>query len=255
MTAPPTDAQQLAALQAELQACQASLDAAHKELEMLCYAVSHDLRAPLRAVDGFSKMLLNRSQDRLDDEDRRLLDVVRTSSTSMARLMDAMVDFSRLIRQPMQCTGLHMPALVSDAWAPLAPNFRGSFDRQALPDAQGDPLLIRQAWRELLSNAVKFSAGGPAPAIVVSGERQGDEWMYRVADNGVGFDMAYVHKLFAPMQRLHLVKEFPGSGFGLASVARIVARHEGRVGALAQPGQGATFWFTLPVRHPKSGDS
>jgi light-regulated signal transduction histidine kinase (bacteriophytochrome) len=250
MTMPPDVQSPIAALQAQLAACNARLEAANKELDMLCYAVSHDLRAPVRAVDGFSRMLLNRCRDRLDAEDLRLLNVVRTSSAGMGRLIDDMVSFSRLGRRTLHLAPIDMAAVVSKAWASLSQACPGCLDMQPLPSVTGDAELLTQAWQHLLSNAVKFSAASPAPAIVVSGEPLGDELLYRVQDNGVGFDMEYVHKLFAPMQRLHAVAEFPGSGFGLASVARIIQRHGGRVGAESRDGAGATFWFTLPGPSP-----
>ena len=214
---------------------------------MLCYAVSHDLRAPLRAVDGFSRMLMNRWQDRLDPEDRRLFNVVRASSVTMGLMIDDLVGFSRLGRQPLRPTEIDMAALVSDAWAEAGAGFAGSLDLQALLPARGDRSLLEQAWLQLLSNAVKFSAGSAEPVIVVRCAREGNEIVYVVRDNGIGFDMTYAHKLFGAFQRLHASPDFPGTGLGLAKVARIVNRHRGRVGAEGKDGGGATFWFALPA--------
>ena len=239
---------EIAELQARLRACSASLEAANKELDTLCYAVSHDLRAPLRAVDGFSRMLMNRWQDRLDSEDRRLFNVVRTNSVTMGRMIDDLVGFSRLGRQPLRPTEIDMAALVSDVWAEAGAGFAGRLDLQALLPARGDRSLLKQAWVQLLSNAVKFSAGSADPVIVVRCQREGDEIVYGVRDNGIGFDMTYAHKLFAVFQRLHSSPDLPGTGMGLATVARIVNRHGGRVGAEGKDAGGATFWFALPAK-------
>jgi len=243
---------QIAALRAELQARNASLDAAYKELDLLCYAVSHDLRAPLRAIDGFTRMLMDRTQGRLDDEDQRLLDVVRGNAAKMGGLIEDLVRYSRLHRQAMHPALVDMAALASEAFGALeaTPGVRFVLPRP-LPEAWGDRALLKQAWSELLSNAVKFTARREAPEIVVSGERREAELVYRVSDNGVGFDMAYAKKLFSVFQRLHAPRDFPGNGIGLANVARIVQRHAGRVGAEGTPGQGATFWFALPVQPAK----
>jgi light-regulated signal transduction histidine kinase (bacteriophytochrome) len=243
---------QIAALRAELQARSASLDAAYKELDLLCYAVSHDLRAPLRAVDGFTRMLMDRAQGRLDDEDQRLLDVVRGNAAKMSGLIEDLVRYSRLNRQAMHPAAVEMAALATEAFGALGAAQRVRLDVQRpLPEAWGDRVLLKQAWSELLSNALKFSSRSEAPRIVVSGEQRDDERVFRVSDNGVGFDMAYAKKLFSVFQRLHAPRDFPGNGIGLANVARIVQRHGGRVGAEGTPGQGATFWFALPVQPTK----
>jgi len=238
---------EVARLQAQLGACSARLEAANSELEMLCHAVSHDLRAPLRAVDGFTRMLLQRCEGRLNAEELRLLHVVRTNASTMNRLIDDIVHFAKLSRDGMRIVDVDMGDLVSQAWSEAAPEFAGRMRVQSLPATRGDRALLKQAWVHLLSNAAKFSAPAAAPVIIVSGERQGDERVYTVRDNGVGFDMNYSEKLYKAFQRLHGANEFPGNGIGLASVARIVKRHGGRVGAESHPGHGATFWFSLPI--------
>jgi len=237
---------EVAALQAQLRTCNARLEAAHSELDMLCHAVSHDLRAPVRAVDGFSRMLMQRCEGRLNAEELRLLNVVRTNSATMNRLIDDIVDFAKLNRNALRVADIDMGALVSEAWAGAVHEFPGRMRVQSVPPARGDRGLLRQAWSHLLANAAKFSARAAAPVVIVSGERQGDETVYSVRDNGVGFDMNYADKLFKAFQRLHGANEFPGNGIGLASVARIVKRHGGNVGAQSHPGNGATFWFSLP---------
>jgi light-regulated signal transduction histidine kinase (bacteriophytochrome) len=214
---------------------------------MLCHAVSHDLRAPLRAVDGFTRMLMQRCEGRLQPEETRLLNIVRTNSATMNRLIDDIVDFARLSRDGLRVVDVDMAALVSEAWADAGSGFAGHLQVQGLSTARGDRSLLTQVWTHLLANAVKFSAPVSAPVITVSGERHGDEQVYTVRDNGVGFDMTYADKLFKAFQRLHGATEFPGNGIGLASVARIVKRHGGSVGAEGHPGHGATFWFALPT--------
>jgi light-regulated signal transduction histidine kinase (bacteriophytochrome) len=238
---------EVASLQAQLRTTTARLEAANSELEMLCHAVSHDLRAPLRAIDGFTRMLLQRCEGRLEADELRLLHVVRTNSATMNRLIDDIVDFARLSRDPLRVVDVDMGDLVSQAWSEVAAEFAGEMRVQSLPPARGDRALFKQMWVHLLSNAVKFSARSAAPVVMVGGERQGDETVYTVRDNGVGFDMHYADKLFKAFQRLHGASEFPGNGIGLASVARIVKRHGGRVGAESHAGQGATFWFALPI--------
>jgi len=243
----PEGQHEIAELRAQLRNCHASLDAAYKELDLLCHAVSHDLRAPLRAVDGFTRMLLDRAHERLDDEDRRLIDIVRGNSARMSELIEDLVRYSRLNRQTMHRASVDMAALVDEAWRALEPAPSAHLEVQALPAAFGDRALLKQVWLELLGNALKFRASGDGAHIEVSGECDGQQCVYRVRDRGVGFDMAYAKKLFSVFQRLHAVKDFPGHGIGLASVARIVHRHGGRVGAEGAPGQGATFFFALPV--------
>jgi light-regulated signal transduction histidine kinase (bacteriophytochrome) len=233
-------------LRAQLGACSARLEAANSELEMLCHAVSHDLRAPLRAVDGFSRMLLQRCEGRLNAEELRLVQVVRTNSATMNRLIDDIVDFARLSRDALRVSDIDMEALVAQAWSEARLEYAGRMQVQSLPATRGDRGLLKQAWAHLLSNAAKFSARAAAPVIVVSAARQGNEIVYTVRDNGVGFDMKYADKLYKAFQRLHGA-EFPGNGIGLASVARIVKRHGGRVGAESHRGDGATFWFSLPT--------
>ena len=239
---------QIAALRAELHERNAALDAAYKELDLMCYAVSHDLRAPLRAIDGFSRMFLDRAQGRLDDEDQRLLDVVRANAAKMSGLIEDVVRYSRLNRQAMHPALVDMTALAAEVFDALRAPAHVRFTLQRpLPEAWGDRQLLKQVWTELLSNALKFSARQEVPQISVGGEQREGEYVFRVDDQGVGFDMTYAKRLFVVFQRLHAPRDFPGSGIGLANVARIVQRHGGHVGAEGRPGQGASFWFALPV--------
>ena len=226
------------------------LKAANQELEGFCYSVSHDLRAPLRAINGFARLLEQDYSDRLDDEGRRLLDVVCGSAMRMARLIDDLLDFARVGRAPLTVRPVDMAALARDAAAEAAaPGDRAAraIEFGPLPPARGDAALLRQVWLNLIGNAVKFSARRDAPRIGVTGRLEDEAAVYCVADNGAGFDMRYYDKLFGVFQRLHRQDEFGGTGVGLAIVQRIVARHGGRVWAEGRPDQGATFYFSLPA--------
>jgi PAS domain S-box-containing protein len=223
---------------------------ANKELEAFTYSVSHDLRAPLRAIDGFTRILLEDHYNSLDEEGRRVCNVVRTETQRMGQLVDDLLSLSRLSRSHKEPTTIHMAALVESALNETIPSecrSRLELFVEALPNAIGDSNLVRQVWSNLLSNAVKFSSKHPQPRIEICGRRVGNEIEYSVHDNGAGFDMKYAAKLFGVFQRLHSSKEFEGTGVGLAIVQRIVHRHGGRVWAEGETDQGATFYFTLPA--------
>jgi len=220
------------------------------ELESFSYSVSHDLRVPLRAVDGFSRILLEDYGDKLDDEGKRLLGVVRENTERMARLIDDILAFSRLGRREITLQHVDMTALANEAAAELAPSWAGRdlrLEIGALPPAQGDAAMLHQVWINLLGNAIKFTRGRTRALIVVSGRAEGNELVYCIRDNGAGFDMQYVDKLFGVFQRLHGTEEFEGTGAGLAIVKRIVTRHGGRVWAEGKVDEGAVFCFTLPA--------
>lgn len=220
-----------------------------EELEHFSYSVSHDLRAPLRAIDGFSRILAEEYVSKLDEEAKRLIQVVRNNARRMGELIDDLLDFSRVGRQALKPTRLNMNAMVRS----VLDNLTGSQKEQkadikteTLPAAFADGSLLRQVWQNLLSNALKFSAGRPRPQIWVGAREEANQIIYFVKDNGVGFDMKYADKLFQIFQRLHSAEEFEGTGVGLSIVQRIVTRHGGRVWAESQPEQGATFYFSLP---------
>jgi light-regulated signal transduction histidine kinase (bacteriophytochrome) len=235
----------------DLAAANKQLAAALKELEGFAYSVSHDLRAPLRAIDGFSRILLEDYADRLDPEGRRVLNVVRDGTLKMSRLIDDILAFSRAARVEMKPEPVDMEALVRQTLTDeLAMSLAGRampIEIGALPDAHGDRAMLRRVWMNLLDNAIKFTGLKPNGRITVGATAGDGETVYSVSDNGVGFDMRYADKLFGAFQRLHGA-EFPGTGIGLAIVKRIVERHGGRVWAEGKVGDGATFYFALPTK-------
>jgi PAS domain S-box-containing protein len=229
------------------------LDAANSELEAFAYSVSHDLRAPLRHISGFSGLLAERAGESLDEKSRHYIDTISRSVREMGVLIDDLLQFSRTGRAELHIDDVDMEATLAEALEPLR---RETADRDvelsigALPHVVGDRGLLRQVWANLLGNAVKYTRGR-TPAHIEVGARDGDtasDDVFWVRDNGVGFDMAYAHKLFGVFQRLHDSSEFEGTGIGLANVQRIIARHGGRVWAEAEVDQGATFSFSLPRR-------
>ena len=229
----------------------AQLEAANQELEAFSYSVSHDLRTPLRAIDGFSRILVEDYGSKLDDEGRRIVGVVRDSTTKMARLIDDILAFSRTGRQQMTSAEVHMSALIRSVLEGLKPATTGrklKFEISSMPDIRGDGPMLQRVWANLIDNAIKFTGPTPEGTIEVGGRIEGPEAVYFVKDNGVGFDMQYVDKLFGVFQRLHGPEEFPGTGIGLAIVKRIVARHGGRVWAEGKLNEGAIFYFALPMK-------
>lgn len=223
------------------------LEAANRELEAFSYSVSHDLRAPLRAIDGYSGILQEDFGDKLDAEGKRLLNAVRDNTRRMGQLIDDILKFSRAGRTEIAAADVDMAKLVREAIEDLAPDAgRARIDVGPLPHARGDPAMLRQVVVNLLSNAVKFSRPREAPAIAVSGSTEGDEAVYSVTDNGVGFDGKYVDRLYGVFQRLHTEAQFEGTGIGLAIVKRIVNRHGGRTWAEGRIDGGAAFHFSLP---------
>jgi signal transduction histidine kinase len=215
----------------------------NSDLESFSYSVSHDLRAPLRAVNGYAQMLEEDYGPSLDAEARRFVSVIRSEAQRMGALIDALLSFSRLGRDagrsPVDMTAL--ARLVFDGiGAPVR------FVSDDAPPAAGEPAMIRQVLENLLGNAVKFSRNASAPLIEFGGRAEGELNTYWVRDNGAGFDMRHADRLFGIFQRLHSDDEYEGTGVGLAIVHRIVTRHGGRVWAESKPGQGATFYFSLP---------
>jgi len=214
---------------------------------MFSYSVSHDLRAPLRAIDGFSKMIVDEHSSQLDAEGLRKLGVIQSSAETMSRIIDALLTLARGGQRPLEVARIPMEDVVREVLAELGIPRAGVECRIGpLPGALADRALIRQVWANLLGNALKYSAPKNEIRIDIEGREEGEDVTYLVRDNGVGFDMKYAGKLFRAFQRLHSRKEFEGSGIGLALVERIVRRHGGRVWAEGTPGEGAAFHFTLP---------
>jgi PAS domain S-box-containing protein len=232
------------------------LESTNKELESFSYSVSHDLRAPLRAIDGFALMIEEDYADTLNAEGRRYLSVIRDNSRRMGELIDDLLSFSRLGRQPLTNHEVNIDALVREVVAEaLDAESLSARDKAApvarievdpLPPTRGDRGLLRQVWTNLITNALKYSSKAARPFIQVSGRHVGAETHYSVRDNGVGFNMQYADKLFGVFQRLHRADEFGGTGVGLAIVHRVIARHGGRVWAEGEVDRGAVFSFALP---------
>ena len=226
----------------------AELEAANKELEAFSYSVSHDLRAPLRAVDGFSQAVLEDYGPQLPEEGRRLLQTIRFSAQRMGALIDDLLTFARLNRQELSKRAIDTNHLVQGVLDELGfpwPDRKVEVRVAALPESSGDPALLKQVWVNLLSNAFKYTRKQQEAVVEIGSRQTGGVETFFVRDNGTGFDMRYAGKLFGVFQRLHRADEYEGTGVGLAIVQRIVQRHGGRVWADAAVGRGATFYFTL----------
>ncbi len=227
----------------------AQLEDAREQMESFGYSVSHDLRAPLRAIIGFASVLEADHSHQLDAGGKETLKIISDSSRKMGQLIDDLLSFSRLSRAPLEVGYADMKAIVDETLASLGaawPAVDGRCRVGPMPQARCDAALMRQVWSNLLANAIKFSKTSAEPLIEAGGYQIGRENVYFVRDNGVGFDMRYVHKLFGVFERLHVEEEFSGTGVGLAIVKRIVVRHGGRVWAEARLGEGASFYFALP---------
>jgi len=226
----------------------AQLESANQELESFSYSVSHDLRTPLRAVNGYAKLLEEDYADRFDTEGRRMLTVVQDNAKKMGVLIDDLLTFSRLGRKEVKKSAVNMTALVENALEELhtSQEFKACVTINDLHPAIADTTLMAQVWVNLLSNAIKYSSKNKKPAIKIDSEKKNDELIYSISDNGVGFDMKYVRKLFGVFQRLHSSKDFEGTGVGLALVHRIITRQGGKIWAKAAINKGATFYFSLP---------
>ncbi len=231
----------------EIQAAQ--LAAANKELEAFSYSVSHDLRAPLRTADGFSRALMEDYPDKLDERGKDYLTRIRRATQRMGQLVDDLLNLSMMVRKEMRSERVDLSEMARSIAGELRktqPERQVELVVQKGVLARGDPSLLREVLENLLRNAWKFT-GKQAQARIEFGEtREGVERVYFVRDDGVGFDMKYAEKLFVPFQRLHSIDEFPGNGVGLALVSRIIDRHGGRIWAEGEVEKGATFYFTLP---------
>ncbi|KPQ41552.1 MAG: sensory transduction histidine kinase [Candidatus Methanoperedens nitroreducens] len=224
------------------------LESANKELEAFSYSVSHDLRAPLRAIDGFSRVMLEEYNDKLDDEGKRYLNIVRDNTQKMGQLIEDLLALSRLGRKEMQVSRIDMTKLaktVFDEIKEANPGRNIQLEIKTLPPAYGDQAMIHQVLVNLLSNAIKFTRFKEKAVIEIGSIVRMNEIVYYVKDNGVGFDMQYLNKLFGVFQRLHSTEDFEGTGVGLAIVQRIIHRHGGKVWAEGKVNEGSTFYFNL----------
>jgi light-regulated signal transduction histidine kinase (bacteriophytochrome) len=228
----------------------AQLEAANKELEAFSYSVSHDLRTPLRALNGFSNILIEEYGSALDDEGKRMLTVISENATKMGHLIDDLLSFARLGRIEIVPSPINMKSMAAAVYKELVPETdkdKIRFTLGNIPPALGDSSMIKQVWVNLIGNAIKFTSKKNIRLIevgIITGE---NENIYYVKDNGAGFEMAHATKLFGVFQRLHTLKDFDGIGAGLAIVRRIILRHNGRVWAEGIVSEGATFYFALPL--------
>jgi len=226
----------------------AELEVVNQELEAFSYSVSHDLRTPLRAIDGFSRIMINEYADRLDEAGRDRLQRVRNAAQHLGGLIDDLLNLSRVTRLELKYTDVDMSALAREIITGLReddPQRKVQFKIKDGLKARGDSQLIRIALNNLLGNAWKFTSARSDAMIEFNDITQNDMPAYFIRDNGAGFDMAYVNKLFSAFQRLHDKREFPGTGIGLATVKRIIGKHGGHVWAEGAVDEGATFYFTL----------
>lgn len=234
----------------ELQRSKAQLEVANKELEAFSYSVSHDLRAPLRAISGFVSILLEEYEQDLDAEGKRICSIIHSNAAKMGQLIDDLLSFSRLIRSELHHSTVDMNSLVKNVIA----EFDTAQDLSQkillihdLPPVFGDTNMLKQVWINLISNAIKYSSKNKNAQIAIGSYPDQEGVVYYIKDNGVGFNMDYAHKLFGVFHRLHSINEFEGTGVGLAIVQRIISRHNGRVWAEGEVGKGASFYFALPA--------
>ncbi|MDE2087288.1 MAG: PAS domain-containing protein, partial [Xanthomonadaceae bacterium] len=224
----------------------------NRELEAFSYSVSHDLRAPLRHIAGFARKLRQHLGERIDETGSHYLDVIGSSAQRMGQLIEDLLVFSRLGRGALRLQPVDMQSLAEEARALCmaeAPERHISWAIAPLPIVVGDENMLRTVWQNLIGNAVKYTSQREHAHIAVDVQRgRNGDYEFSVSDDGAGFDMQYADKLFGVFQRLHRASDFPGNGIGLANVRRILARHGGRIWAVAEPGLGARFHFTLPAR-------
>jgi len=226
------------------------LAAANADLETFGYSVSHDLRAPLRHIQAFIRILETTATGKLDQEEREHMAKIRDSATRMSQLIEDLLTFARIGQADLRRNQVGMDALLHETLTQLEPDLNGRnviWDVHPLPEVSGDRNLLRQVWVNLLGNAVKYTRPCDPAKIEISAVIQDNEIIFQVRDNGVGFDTNYAERLFGVFQRLHSDKQFEGTGIGLANVRRIVQRHGGRTWAESKEGEGATFYFSLPA--------
>jgi len=240
---------QIQVLNRDLASRNRALEALNKELESFSYAVSHDLRSPLRSIHGFAEALKNSAAPKLSPEECGWMQKIFDAAGRMDRLTEDLLRLSRVTRSQLKREPTNLTQLAREVVHELRQTDPGRDAVFAIADsleAISDPVLMRVALANLLGNAWKYTARRPQALISFGKEQRDDQAVFCVRDNGAGFDMAYASKLFAPFQRLHSAREFPGSGVGLACVARVIHKHGGRIWADAKTGEGAAFFFTLP---------
>ncbi len=242
------DVTEIKVCNANLQKCTDQLEAVNNELEAFAYSVSHDLRAPLRAIHGNARAMEEDYEGTLDGPAVAFLKKIMKSATRMDRLMTELVAYSRMGRREVRNSPVDMSQVVDETFKEVsqAQPHRATFSRAVMPEAYGDLSMLRVVWTNLLSNAVKYSSKKEHPQIEAGGVVKDGMTEYFVRDNGAGFDMTYAGRLFGTFQRLHDDSEFEGIGIGLAIARRIIVKHGGTIRAEAQPEVGATFYFTLP---------
>ena len=237
--------------QQQIEESKAQLEAVNKELESFSYSVSHDLRAPLRSITGYSQIVMEDYQDKLDDEGKRLLNIIKDNTDKMGKLIDGLLAFSRLGRKEVSKKDIDNTKLVNEIIEGVKhrnPDRKIKWQVKDLPTAKGDYEMIKQVWENYIINAVKYSRKKEMAEIEIGGTKKDKEIIFYVKDNGAGFDMKYYDKIFAVFQRLHGHDEFEGTGVGLANVQKIVTKHGGRVWAEGEEDKGACFYFSLPVK-------
>jgi signal transduction histidine kinase len=228
----------------------AQLEVANHDLEAFAYSVSHDLRAPLRHITGFSNMLLEMNTTQRTEEETRYLKIISNGALEMGKLVEALLTFSRLKRTELHKTTINTAAMVGQVIAFFEPETKNrnlTIRPGHLADCEGDPQLLKQVWINLISNAIKYTGRQPEAIIEIGSTIESNEITYFIKDNGAGFDMKYVKKLFGVFKRLHKHDDFEGVGIGLANVNSIITRHGGHCSATGETGKGATFFFSLPV--------
>jgi signal transduction histidine kinase len=236
-------------LENKVQERTSQLETVNKELEAFSYSVSHDLRAPLRAINGYATILKEDYTDKIDEEANRLADKIISNAKKMGQLIDDLIAFSQMGAREITYRKIDMHKLAEQCVTELLqnePQGKYKVDIQPLPPCLGDETLIRQVWLNLISNAIKYSSKQAAPYFEIGHTEKDNMSTYFIHDNGVGFGMQYAHKLFGVFQRLHSPKEFEGNGIGLAFVKRIISKHNGEISAESVPGGGASFYFSLP---------
>lgn len=238
----------IARLNGELEKKVNQLQSVNRELESFSYSVSHDLRAPLRSIIGYSQVLNEDYGSKLDDDARRVIATVQSNASRMNVLIDDLLEFSKLGKKELMKSTVDMEALVRSVLNDISSTQNHSAEIKIfdLEKVEADMSLLTQVWVNLLSNAIKYSAKKPNPVVEIGSRKEGDEIIYWVRDNGAGFDMKYADRLFGVFQRLHKREQFEGTGIGLALCLRIVTKHGGRIWAESQVDEGATFWFSLP---------